>query len=238
MDERAELHSAFIAYRSTDSEYAEKVERYLNQKGIRTWRDKTDILPSSVWRGEIDKALRLHARVMVLLWSNDAALSSEVQAEWNMMIRLQRPIFIVRLDDTEVNYRLAEFQCLPRQELEKVLPDLAKALRPNFSGYTWLDTFPFLSEVERQFVELFNYLDIRWFYNPYPSGSFTEYEQPRFWLEKFKNIHGLEVSTCKFQAVSVLDKQTQEDISQLSSDELVLVDVLASQEDTVDNLES
>src|SRR4051794_25545576 len=97
MDAETPLPYAFICYSHSDHEKAKQVEQYLNQHGIKTWRDKSDIPASTNWRNKIQDALN-QARAMILLWSKTASDSDEVQAEWNTALKIC-PIFIVLLDN-------------------------------------------------------------------------------------------------------------------------------------------
>src|SRR5258708_1999238 len=181
------LPYAFVCYSHSDREQAERIEQYLKQHGIKTWRDENDIPASADWRNEIQSALD-HAHAMILLWSKAASESKEVQAEWNAAVN-KYPIYIVLLDSTLLNYRLAQIQwTLNFDDLDTALPKLYQQLSPIFQGTSWIDRIPFLTKSERQFADFFNYLDIRWYYNTYPIHLYSRYPQPRFWILYLQDI--------------------------------------------------
>ena len=75
----------FISYSSKDIQIAEKVEKYLQQRGeeeeagFSTWRDKRSI--EADWSNEIADALTKQD-IVLLLWTKNASESDYVKSEW------------------------------------------------------------------------------------------------------------------------------------------------------------
>lgn len=78
----------FISYSHADSPFVDKMETYLNEKGVRFWRD---IHHSTVGRLEkqIDRAIRLNPTVLLIL-SNQSVKSDWVEHEARLARKLEQ----------------------------------------------------------------------------------------------------------------------------------------------------
>lgn len=69
----------FISYSHSDSAFVDKIETYLNKKGVRFWRDIHD-MKSGRMEKQIDRAMRLNPTVLLIL-SKDSLRSDWVEHE-------------------------------------------------------------------------------------------------------------------------------------------------------------
>jgi formylglycine-generating enzyme required for sulfatase activity len=70
----------FISYSRKDSDFVDQLEAELNQRGINTWRDKSDIRKGSSWYKSLVDALN-NAYAMICIVSPDAVISDWVRDE-------------------------------------------------------------------------------------------------------------------------------------------------------------
>lgn len=97
-----EFHSAFISYSSKDSDLAERLHTDLQAKGVRCWFAPEDLKIGDKFRTEIDRAIRLHDKLLLLLSENSissAWVEKEVESAFDRENREKRLVlFPVRLD--------------------------------------------------------------------------------------------------------------------------------------------
>jgi uncharacterized protein YjbI with pentapeptide repeats len=79
-----QINSLFISYSHTDSLFVDEIEKHLDEKGIRFWRDVHDATAGRL-ENQIERAIRLNPIVLVVL-SADSVKSDWVQHE----VRLAR----------------------------------------------------------------------------------------------------------------------------------------------------
>jgi phage FluMu protein Com len=78
--EHAPNHEVFISYSNKDKSIADAVCSALETQHIRCWIAPRDIAPGTTWGGSIIQAIE-DARIMVLIYSGSANLSSQVIRE-------------------------------------------------------------------------------------------------------------------------------------------------------------
>ena len=67
--------SLFISYSHTDSQFVDKIEKYINKKGIRFWRDIHDAKSGRLEK-QVDRAMRLNPTVLLILSKHS------LQSDW------------------------------------------------------------------------------------------------------------------------------------------------------------
>jgi hypothetical protein len=98
-----QYHSLFISYSSKDETLARRLHADLQDHGVRCWFAPHDMRPGTVIRKEIDKAIHLQDKVLLLL-SEDAIGSGWVDYEVELALAREREqqreiLFPVRLDE-------------------------------------------------------------------------------------------------------------------------------------------
>jgi len=73
-DPAFQFDSCFISYSHSDKVFAVRLERQLQQSGIRCWRDEKDMRPGERILDAVDRAVRTHDRI--LLCCSEASLNS------------------------------------------------------------------------------------------------------------------------------------------------------------------
>lgn len=82
-----QISPLFISYSHTDGPFINKVEKYLNYKGIRFWRDTHHTTAGRLER-QIDRAIRLNPTVLLVL-SENSVRSDWVQHEARLARKLE-----------------------------------------------------------------------------------------------------------------------------------------------------
>jgi uncharacterized protein YjbI with pentapeptide repeats len=99
-----EFYSCFISYSSKDQEFAERLHADLQAKGVRCWYAPENLRIGDKFRLEIDRAIRLHDKLLVVL-SETSVASSWVEKEVETAFEKERKtenkpgLFPIRLDD-------------------------------------------------------------------------------------------------------------------------------------------
>jgi hypothetical protein len=83
-----QISPLFISYSQRDSIYVDKIENYLNKKGIRFWRDIHD-MKSGRTEKQIDRAIRQNPTVLLVL-SEQSLNSDWVEHEVRMARELEK----------------------------------------------------------------------------------------------------------------------------------------------------
>src|SRR6516165_9459884 len=86
------MHEVFISYSSKDQLTADTACAVLEQNGIRCWVAPRDVLPGMSWGGSIIDAIN-SARVMVLVFSDHANKSPQVERKLSAPLIGQSPLF-------------------------------------------------------------------------------------------------------------------------------------------------
>ena len=99
-----QTYSAFISYSSNDEELAQRLHADLQAKGVRCWFAPEDLKIGDRFRTEIDRAIRLHDKLLLLLSANSMLsdwVEKEAESAFDRERRDKRTVlFPVRLDDT------------------------------------------------------------------------------------------------------------------------------------------
>jgi len=112
------MFDAFISHASANRATAAAIEAALSDDQLTAWLDDTDLQIGTLLRDELQASIG-RSRVLVLLWSAQAAQSRWVQAEWLTAFHLDRFIVPCMIDDTPLP------QCLGGNVFLRLPPVLA-----------------------------------------------------------------------------------------------------------------
>jgi len=122
----------FISYSRDDAAVVSRIRNELELRGHRIWRDTDEILGTTSWPHRIEGALRACER-LVLVKSATSSRSRHVHAEWFFFYEHQKPLHIVRLDDSAPPYQLLPYQHIDAtDDLEVAINELDRQLRSPF----------------------------------------------------------------------------------------------------------
>jgi len=98
-----DYYSCFISYSWHDKDFAAQLHDDLHEVGVRCWLDAKDISPGARIADEIDKAIQVHDKVLLVL-SKDSVRSEWVKYEIRNALKLESArrktvLFPLRLDD-------------------------------------------------------------------------------------------------------------------------------------------
>ena len=98
-----DYYSCFISYSWRDKDFATQLHDDLHEVGVRCWLDAKDISPGAKIADEIDKAIQVHNKVLLVL-SKDSIRSLWVKHEIRNALKLESArrktvLFPLRLDD-------------------------------------------------------------------------------------------------------------------------------------------
>ena len=98
-----QFYSCFISYSSKNRDFAERLHADLQAKGVRCWLDHEDLKIGDKFRHQIDQAIRVHDKLMLVLSEHSIAsnwVETEVETALEREHRENRTIlFPIRLDD-------------------------------------------------------------------------------------------------------------------------------------------
>jgi len=123
----------FVSYSRRDSPFVDRLIAALDDKGLRTWIDRSAIVGGAVWKASITEAIRDCAAFLIVL-SHNSTGSENVPKELTLAERHQRSIIPVRFEDCTLapamEYDLAELQFVDfcGKEFEIALDELVRAI--------------------------------------------------------------------------------------------------------------
>ncbi len=91
-------HDVFISFSSLDTATAERICDGLTTRGIACWISSRDVTPGGNYQDEIVSALTSSC-VMVLVYSQNANSSGEIQKELALAAQNQLTVIPIRIDD-------------------------------------------------------------------------------------------------------------------------------------------
>jgi hypothetical protein len=101
--------SIFISYKSSNREFALNLCSELEAWGFDVWIDAQRINGGQSWRAAIEKALR-DTDIMLLVVTEEALLSAEVEAEWNYFLGEGKPLIPLIVEEVNIPARLRIIQ--------------------------------------------------------------------------------------------------------------------------------
>ena len=99
----------FASYSRKDARSVHELVRLIRMTGAPVFLDVDSIQSGERWRSTLEAAL-LHADLVAVFWTSNAAQSKEVKREYRLALKLNKPIVPVLLDDSPLSAELAEFQ--------------------------------------------------------------------------------------------------------------------------------
>ena len=132
-------HDVFISYSSQDKPAADATCAVLERNGVRCWIAPRDILPGMSWGSSIIDAIN-SAHVMVLLFSDHANRSPQVEREIERAVNRSIPIIPMRIENVLPTKSLEYFISTPHwldaftPPLEQHLERLTEIVRYNLAA--------------------------------------------------------------------------------------------------------
>ena len=108
------LGHAFISYVREDSHHVDRLQRRLEEAGVRVWRDTADLWPGEDWRAKIRQAITDDALVFIACFSRQSLARAKTYQNEELtlaieQLRMRAPddpwLIPVRLDDCEIPNR-------------------------------------------------------------------------------------------------------------------------------------
>src|ERR1019366_4727022 len=131
-----EFYSCFISYSTKDQEFAERLYADLQAKGVRCWFAPPDIKGGGKLHEQIDEAIRLHDRLLLIL-SKDSMNSEWVKTEIAKARKREvkegkRVLFPVRLAEFDV---LRDWECFDGDTGKDSAREIREYFIPDFSNW-------------------------------------------------------------------------------------------------------
>jgi uncharacterized protein YjbI with pentapeptide repeats len=137
-----QYYSCFISYSTKDQEFAERLHADLQAKGVRCWFAPHDIHGGRKIHEQIDEAIRLHDRLLLIL--SEHSMSSEwvkteiAKARKREMKEGKRVLFPVRL----VGFgRLRDWECFDGDTGKDSAREIREYFTPDFSSWKDHDSY-------------------------------------------------------------------------------------------------
>jgi hypothetical protein len=137
-----EFYSCFISYATLDQEFADRLYADLQAKGVRCWFAPHDIKGGRKLHEQIDEAIRLHDRLLLIL--SEHSMSSEwvnteiAKARKREVKEGKRVLFPVRLVEFEV---LRDRECFDGDTGKDSAREIREYFIPDFSNWKDHDSY-------------------------------------------------------------------------------------------------
>jgi len=131
-----EFYSCFISYSTKDQEFADRLHADLQAKSVRCWFAPHHIEPGKKIHEQIDEAIRLHERLLLIL--SPASMESEwvkteiAKARKRELKEKRRVLFPVRLVDFE---SLRDWECFDADTGKDSAREIREYFIPDFSSW-------------------------------------------------------------------------------------------------------
>jgi uncharacterized protein YjbI with pentapeptide repeats len=137
-----EFYSCFISYSTKDQEFADRLYADLQAKGVRCWFAPHDIKGGRKLHEQIDEAIRLHDRLLLIL-SEDSMKSEWVKTEIAKARKREvkdgkRVLFPVRLVGFEA---LRDWECFDADTGKDSAREIREYFIPDFSNWKEHDSY-------------------------------------------------------------------------------------------------
>jgi hypothetical protein len=148
-----EYYSCFISYSTHDQEFADRLYADLQAKGVRCWFAPHDIKGGRKIHEQIDEAIRLHDRLLLIL--SEHSMSSEwvnteiAKARKRETKERKRVLFPVRLVGFE---RLRDWECFDGDTGKDSAREIREYFIPDFSN--WKDHDSYQTAFQRLVTDL------------------------------------------------------------------------------------
>ena len=142
VDRPIQFYSCFISYAGEDQEFADRLYEGLQNKGVRCWFAPHDVKGGEKLHEQIDKAIRLHDKLLLIL-SKDSMKSEWVKTEiFNARKRevaeKKRKLFPVRLVPMKT---LHNWKCFDAKTGKDLAREIAEYFIPDFANWKDHDLF-------------------------------------------------------------------------------------------------
>jgi hypothetical protein len=119
--------TAFVSYSRADSDFALKLAEDLHAAGASVWLDQIELEPGKPWDMEIQRALMICNRMLVIL-SPTSVNSTNVLDEVSFALKKQKTVIPVLYQDCEIPLRLHRLQYVNLLNYDRGLKILVKSL--------------------------------------------------------------------------------------------------------------
>ena len=137
-----EYYSCFISYSTHDHEFAERLHADLQAKGVRCWFAPHDIKGGRKIHEQIDEAIRLHDKLLLVLSEHSMAsewVKSEVANARRREVKDgKRVLFPVRLVGVET---LRDWECFDGDTGKDSAREIREYFIPDFSNWKEHDSY-------------------------------------------------------------------------------------------------
>jgi hypothetical protein len=148
-----EFYSCFISYSSKDEEFARRLHARMRQEGLRVWFAPEDIKGGQKLYEQIDRAIQLHDRLLIILSENSMrsewVLTEIRRARKTEVKEGRRKLFPIRLVGYE---EIGEWECFDADHGKELAVEVREYYIPDFSNWKNHDAF------EREFGRLYKSL--------------------------------------------------------------------------------
>ena len=131
-----EFYSCFISYSSNDQDFADRLHADLQSKGVRCWFAPHDIKAGEKIHEQIDQAIRLHDKLLLILSFNTMKsewVKTEIAKARKREVRDQRRVlFPIRLVPFET---LRDWECFDADTGKDSAREIREYFIPDFSNW-------------------------------------------------------------------------------------------------------
>lgn len=142
LSQAIQYYSCFISYSTQDQEFAERIHADLQNKGVRCWFAPHDIQGGKKIHEQIDDAIRLHDRLLLILSKhsmNSNWVETEItKARKRELRETRRMLFPVRLVDFET---LRDWECLDADTGRDLAREIREYFIPDFTNWKNHDSY-------------------------------------------------------------------------------------------------
>jgi uncharacterized protein YjbI with pentapeptide repeats len=144
-----QFYSCFISYSSKDEEFVKRLHSRMRQADLRVWFAPEDIKGGKKLREQIDRAIQLHDRLLLVLSENSMKsewVTTEIRRARKTEIKEgRRKLFPIRLVDYD---SIREWECFDADYGKDLAVEVREYYIPDFSSWKNHDEF------ERSFARL------------------------------------------------------------------------------------
>jgi hypothetical protein len=137
-----QFYSCFISYSGKDQEFANRLYEGLQNKGVRCWSAPHDVKAGEKLHEQIDKAIRLHDKMLLILSEhsmNSEWVKTEIfNAREREVAEKKRKLFPVRLVPYETLY---DWKCLDTKTGKDLTGEIAEYFIPDFANWKDHDSY-------------------------------------------------------------------------------------------------
>ncbi len=148
-----EFYSCFISYSHKDEEFAKRLHSRLRDAHLRVWFAPEDIKGGEKLHEQIDRAIQVHDRLLVVLshtsLQSEWVVSEIRKARKKEIKENRRKLFPIRLVDFET---IREWECFDAEHGKDLAVEIREYFIPDFS--TWKNHDAFETAFERLIRDL------------------------------------------------------------------------------------